>query len=215
LRITLATEEHLDVVLGLIEDARSWLWTKDTDQWARPWPTEQERDDRVLKGLRGEKTWIVWDGAIPVATVTMTPRKNAAVWSPRKKAAFWSKRGSTANLAERAVFVHRLIIARKYAGTGLGADLIDWAGLRGKSLYGAKWIRIDVWRTNKGLHRYYRRQGFEPCGFCADRSYPSGALFQKPVSSIRRPRIARFIESPDQPPADSRGEEPRRLLTVH
>jgi hypothetical protein len=35
------------------------------------------------------------------------------------------------DLAERAVFVHRLITARKFAGSGLGAELIDWAGLRG------------------------------------------------------------------------------------
>ena len=26
-------------VLGLIEDARSWLQNKNTDQWVNPWPT--------------------------------------------------------------------------------------------------------------------------------------------------------------------------------
>jgi GNAT superfamily N-acetyltransferase len=196
------TAENLNVVLGLIEDARGWLWTKDTDQWEKPWPDEAARDARVLRGLQGGKTWIVWDGANPAATVTTTTRKNAAVWA---------KPACTCDLAERAVFVHRLITARKYAGLGLGAELIDWAGLCGRRQYGAKWIRIDVWTRNKGLHDFYLKRGFEPCGFCADPDYPSGALFQKPVSAITKPSVPQFIESPDQLRVDRR-PEPSHLL---
>lgn len=182
------TDENLGVVLGLIEDAQGWLWIKDTDQWATPWPDEKARDARVRRGLEAGKTWIVWDDDIPAATVTATTKKNAAVWS---------KPTCTCDLADRAVFVHRLITARKYSGRGLGAELIDWAGLRGQHLYGARWIRIDVWSTNQGLHDYYRKRGFEPCGFCADPDYPSGALFQKPVSAIAKPCVPQFRESPD------------------
>jgi hypothetical protein len=28
------------------------------------------------------------------------------------------------------------------------------------------------------------KRGFISCGFCTDENYPSGALFEKPVSSI-------------------------------
>ncbi|MGH3256435.1 MAG: GNAT family N-acetyltransferase [Streptosporangiaceae bacterium] len=181
--------------MGLIEEARGWLEWKDTDQWQKPWPDTSARDARVLRGLEGEKTWIVWDGDIPAATVTITPRKNAAVWSAP---------ACTCNLAERAVFVHRLITARKYSGSGLGAELIDWAGLRGQRLYGAKWIRIDVWSANEGLHDYYLKRGFEACGFCSDPSYPSGALFQKPVSAIIRPSVPQFAQSHDGLPGTER-----------
>lgn len=189
MRIARAAATDLPIVLDLIEEASGWLQLKDTDQWQKPWPDEDGRNARVLKGLEGGCTWIVWDEEIPTATVTITPRKNTGVWS---------EPACTCDLAERAVFVHRLITARKYAGLGLGAELIDWAGLRGQRLYGARWIRIDVWGTNKGLHDYYKGRGFEPCGYCADPSYPSGALFQKPVSSITRPGVPRFLESPDQ-----------------
>jgi GNAT superfamily N-acetyltransferase len=198
------TAENLKAVLGLVQEASGWLWTKDTDQWATPWPDEKGRDARFFRGLLRGTTWIVWDGEIPAATVTITPRKNAAVWS---------KPGCTCDLAERAVFMHRLTTARKYAGQGLGAELIDWAGLRGQRLYGAKWIRIDVWTTNTGLHDYYMKRGFEPCGFCADPDYPSGALFQKPVSAIRPPVVPQFIESPPDQPGIDRQLEPSRLLT--
>lgn len=203
MRIARAEPADLPTVLGLIEDARDRLKMKDTDQWDRPWPDEQARDARVLRGLQGGKTWIVWDEDIPAATVTITPRMNPAVWSTP---------GCECDLAERAVFVHRLITAMKYAGLGLGTEMIDWAGLRGRRLYGAKWIRLDVWSTNKGLHDYYLKRGFESCGFCADRGYPSGALFQKPVSEITRPEVPQFGESSGQVRAD-RQPEPDRMLT--
>lgn len=179
------TAENLAAVLGLIEDARGWLWTKNTNQWATPWPSQEARDARVFKGLESGTTWLVWHEETPAATVTVTTRKNPAVWSPP---------ACTCDLSERAVFVHRLITARPYSGQGLGAELIDWAGLRGRRLYGAKWIRIDVWSDNTALHGYYQDKGFRRCGVCADPGYPSGALFEKPTSLIRKPSLPQFTE---------------------
>lgn len=185
--LRLAAPDALHEVRWLVDEATEWLQTsKGTDQWARPWPDREARDQRLLAGLRHGKTWIVWDGDIPAATVTVATRANIAVWS---------KPACACDLSERAVYAHRLITARNYAGLGLGAELIDWVGLRGQLLYGAKWIRIDVWSTNHGLHDYYLKRGFERCGFCTDRSYPSGALFQKPVSAIRMPRGPQFTLS--------------------
>jgi GNAT superfamily N-acetyltransferase len=177
------TPENLKAVLGLIEEAAGWLRCKETDQWARPWPDERQRDARVLRGLKGRKTWIVWDGDIPAATVTTARRANPAVWSAP---------ACTCDLSEEAVYAHRLITARNYAGWGLGAELIDWAGLCASREYGAKWVRIDVWTTNNALHGYYLKRAFEPCGTCADPGYPSGALFQKPVSKVGRGSIPYF-----------------------
>jgi GNAT superfamily N-acetyltransferase len=177
------TAPNLEAVLGLIQEAAIWLRDKDTDQWAAPWPDKKRRDSRVLRGLENGKTWIVWDKETPAATVTIATRANPAVWS---------RPGCECDLSERAVYVHRLITARNYAGWGLGAELIDWAGLRGRRLYGAGWIRIDVWSTNQGLHDYYLKRGFERCGTCDDPGYPSGALFQKHVSEIGTLSIPQF-----------------------
>jgi GNAT superfamily N-acetyltransferase len=175
MRIALATAEDFETVLGLIDEAAAWLRTKATDQWAKPWPDRTARDDRVMRGLTGEKTWIVWDGDVAAATVTLTPRLNPKVWA---------RPACTCDLSERAVYAHRLITARTHEGQGLGAQLIDWAGLGARSDYGAKWIRIDVWSTNTALHDYYLNAGFEPCGICGDTGYPSGKLFQKRTTRI-------------------------------
>jgi GNAT superfamily N-acetyltransferase len=182
-----AAPGDLPEVRRLICEAADWLHTsKHTDQWAKPWPTREARDQRLLAGLKNGKTWIVWDGDIPAATVTVASRANSAVWSDL---------GGECDLSERAVYAHRLITARAYAGQGLGAELIDWTGLRGQRLYGAKWIRIDVWGSNTALHDYYLETGFKLCGSCADPCYPSGALFQKPIAAISAPRFPKFTDS--------------------
>ena len=62
--------------------------------------------------------------------------------------------------------------------------MIGWAGLRGSLSYQAEWVRIDVWTTNIALHKYYMGTGFDPCGMYDHPRYPSGALFQKPVTAI-------------------------------
>ncbi|MGO9188937.1 MAG: GNAT family N-acetyltransferase [Streptosporangiaceae bacterium] len=167
------TRRNRKAVLRLVDEASAWLRTKDTDQWAVPWPTKRKRNKRVRRDLAEGKTWFVWDGEALAATVTIAEKPNLEVWE-----------GSDCDPSERAAYVHRLITARGYAGRGLGAQLIDWAGMRGYLLYGAMWIRIDVWTDNTALHQYYKMGRFEACGYCANQSYPSGALFQKPVSAI-------------------------------
>jgi GNAT superfamily N-acetyltransferase len=177
MRIRLATPKDLGTILYLIDDAGDWLRSRPTDQWANPWPDREQRDARVLAGLENKKTWIIWDGDIPAATVTLASRRNPQVWV---------KGHCQVDLRQPAAYVHRLITARKYAGIGLGAQLIEWAGRRAHDMNGAKWIRIDVWTTNEALHRFYQKIGFTRCGECPDKSYPSGALFQKPVSTTGR-----------------------------
>jgi GNAT superfamily N-acetyltransferase len=199
MQITLATTEDFEAVLGLIDDAATWLRTKDTNQWAAPWPDRVARDARVMRGLAGKKTWIAWDGDTAAATITLTPRLNPKVWS---------RPACTCDLSERSVYAHRLITARSHAGRGLGAQLIDWAGLRARYGYGARWIRIDVWSSNTALHDYYLGKGFEPCGFCGDSEYPSGKLFQKRTSRIEAsdtPLLSQPLPARTSP--DRSGEE--------
>jgi ribosomal protein S18 acetylase RimI-like enzyme len=82
--------------------------------------------------------------------------------------------------ADPAVYVHRLTVGRAYAGTGLGAALLDWAG---RCDPGARWLRLSAWTDNERLHAYYQRQGFTLCVLRADDSYPSSAFFQRPAGA--------------------------------
>jgi len=186
------TREHLNAILDLIDEARDWLPDKGTNQWREPWPDRDRRDARVFRGLQLGATWLVWeilrDIAVLAATVTVTAKPNPAVWSPLDFA-----------LAEKTVYAHRLITARRYAGWDLGAELLDWTGRQGRRRYGARAIRIDVWTDNERLHGYYMKRGFERCGTCRDNSYPSGVLLQKPTSKIPRLINPQFVESGEVP----------------
>jgi GNAT superfamily N-acetyltransferase len=175
LRIDRATLEDKGAVLDLVNDAREYLQTKGTNQWSAPWPSPELYDAKVKRGLGGGKTW------------------NPSVWP---KSVCESERPD-APKRQRAVYLHRLVTARKYAGGGLGSDLIDWAGKLAAHQYQAECIRIDVWRDNTGLHEYYMKRGFISRGFCADKKYPSGALFEKPVSSIDEDFKPQFTVSAD------------------
>ena len=122
-----------------------------------------------------------------MGTITIARKPNIDVWSDLEPGC---------RLSDRSVYVHRLITAPVTPGSRvLGSELLNWAGRKGQRLYGAQWIRIDVWASNLALHNYYMKRGFRPCGRCADRHYPSGALFQKPVAPITQPSFPWFVES--------------------
>jgi GNAT superfamily N-acetyltransferase len=170
-RVRRASVYRQETIIGLIDEAGAWLRDeKGSNQWNRPWPTRAARDRRIRDGLLGGRTWIVWDGALAVASVTIERRGNPALWTPDE-------------LRTPAVYLHRLVVKRSYAGWALGARLIDWAAQQGfRENPAATRIRIDTWTDNRGLHKYYEGRGFE---FVAVRDAPdgcpSGRLFQKPI----------------------------------
>lgn len=180
-----AVTDDMAAIFALIGEAADWLQkVKHTDQWANPWPDEAARDTRVRQGIKDGLTWMVEDNGTLAGTITCRERGSGTLWTPEE-------------LLEPSVYVSRLIVDRGHADRGLGAAMIDWAGQRGIDGWGARWIRVDVWTTNDGLHRYYKGQGFthlRTLEFDDAWVYPSGALFQKPAADIDRAAARRFIE---------------------
>lgn len=165
----------LDQVRGLVRDAADWLRrSKDTDQWARPWPDRVKHKERMLNDLIKGKTWIVWDGTTAGATITIDTEEpldlnEQSIWPEDKR-------------HEPALYVRRVIVRRGYDGEGLGAALLDWAADVAERDYGISLIRIDVWTTNTELHAYYKRQHFARCPGrdpAELTGYPSQALFER------------------------------------
>ncbi|MEW2358543.1 GNAT family N-acetyltransferase [Spirillospora sp. NPDC029432] len=183
-RLCPASPGDLPSVLDLIDSAAGWLRTKGTTQWQRPWPDREQRDQRVLDALERGQTWLLMEEAAPVATVTLTRTPNVALWTARQR-------------AQPALYLHRLVVDRGRAGLGIGAHLLDWAGVRAREWYGARWLRIDVWTDNYALHRYYRERGFKRLRQSPGiPDYPAGALFQKDTASIRPNRRLPFEVGP-------------------
>ena len=178
-----ATERDHDPIVGLIDKTAEWLSSKNTDQWAQPWPSEEDRSSRILRDLRLRKTWVAARGDAVVATIT-ADLEDSPIWPKDTR-------------REPAVYVCRLVVSRTHAGEGLGSAFLDWAGLRARQRYGARWIRVDVWTTNHALHAYYTRQGFKFWGLSEEvDDYPSAALFQKPTDQISFPDHPLFRSRP-------------------
>jgi len=187
LDIRCAVVSDLFAVLELIVEAKLWLPSKKTNQWSKDWADQKgrKRSDRVQASLEDERTWIVTveheKQTYAVATVTIEPKANA-------NPLVWDRPG---DLDDSAAYLSRLVVARRFAGLRIGADLLDWACDYARDQYEAELVRIDVWTGNFALHSYYRAQGFQWQEYCLDTSYPSGARFQRSTSrkTRRAPRI--------------------------
>jgi GNAT superfamily N-acetyltransferase len=165
----------LDAVSGLVREAAEWLRTsKNTDQWAKPWPDRGRQRERILNDLLKGKTWLVWDGGTAAATITVDTDEpvdlnEQPVWPEHER-------------HRPTLYVRRIVVGRSYAGRGLGAALLDWAAHVAKRDHEAALIRIDVWTTNLELHAYYEGQRFIRLPDCDPASlpdYPSLALFER------------------------------------
>ena len=175
--LRLAVPGDFDKVVRLVREAADWLRvSKDTDQWARPWPNRSAHRERILNDLIKGKTWIAWDGPVAAATITVDTEEplnlhERPIWPAHKR-------------RQPAVYVRRVVVSRNYARLGLGAGLLDWAADVAGRVHEVALIRVDVWTTNLELHAYYEGQGFSRSE-ARDRGelgdYPSQALFERDV----------------------------------
>ena len=185
LSIRCAVRRDQPAVLELIDEAKLWLPSKYADQWSKDWADQKgrKRSERVQASLAQGTTWIVTvtheKQIYAVATVTIEPKANPLVWD------------RPGDLHDSAVYLSRLVVARRFAGQRIGAAMLNWACDHARHRYRAELVRIDVWTRNFALHSYYRAQGFRWQEHCRDTSYPSRARFQRSTSRhVRRtPRL--------------------------
>jgi GNAT superfamily N-acetyltransferase len=182
-----ALPDECGAILELLDDSIRWFQDIGIDQWAKPWPDEERRNKRIARDLDEGKTWLAVDDAAVAGTITIDPA-DSDIWPADKR-------------QEKAVYVRRVIVRRHYAGLGLGARLLDWATDVATRAHEARWIRLDVWTTNRNLHAYYRGQGFRFSGLrdlLDEPDYPSRALFER--STDRRGPDYRALLRPSAAP---------------
>jgi hypothetical protein len=180
LQVKEAELEDFPIISGMVDEAKEWLKTKDTDQWSTDWLDKdgRNRNDRMKVSIKEGKTRLAWAShgrlRIPVATVTIEEDAKRDLWRNNRYAA-----------KGRAAYLSRLVTARGFSGLRIGSAMIDWACIYASHTFGADWLRIDVWTDNNALHDYYKNEEFQPCGLCRDVTYPSRQLFQRSTSKVR------------------------------
>ena len=136
-RVVEATDSDIDALLNLRDDAARWLQARGIDQWQPgeiPYSWERGGDYFVF---------VLWRGEERVGTVTI-------LWDDP---VIWGEQPVPAG------YVHNLIVARAFAGRGLGVGLLQWAEdyvtESGRSL-----ARLDCGAQGHKLRDLYESVGY-------------------------------------------------------
>ena len=155
----------------LYQEAQRWLAARGLEQWQAPQGDTGELLGRVslgtTKSIERGTCFVAVEGDAVVGTITVNGRADPEFWQPDDRPA-------------DALYVHRMIGSRAAKGAGVGGTLLDWAELQA-ARERKRWLRLDAWRTNTDLHRYYERQGMSLVRIVSLDHRGSGALFQRDV----------------------------------
>jgi GNAT superfamily N-acetyltransferase len=175
LAIRRAEPADLDAIKALQAESVAWLASKGEDQWQPGHPRAPQ--DRPWSHLEASITsgtcWVAEHNGKVVATITVDDYADPDFWQPEE--------------ADEALYVHRMIVSRSHAGHDVGATLLTWADHLAQAA-NRPLLRLDAWRTNQALRRYYESQGFTHLRTIALPHRSSGAFRRVPeVLQLRSP----------------------------
>ncbi len=139
-----ARPDDATAVRALVEQAAEHLTARGIVQWKPGALPELVIRDAIARG----ELWVVrgdCDRDAGLAAALTLQDADAEIWG--------ADDGS-------ALYLHRLVVARAHAGTGLGRRLLDWACDRGRELE-RRSLRLDCVASNGFLRSYYGAAGFE------------------------------------------------------
>lgn len=163
--IRAAQPADIPEILRLRTEAAAWLHGKGSDQWGPTGDPLAKVANDMTKAIHAGHAWMGCTDAndSTVGTMTVNKTTDPGTWSDHEIAT--------------ALFVHRMMIDRRYAGQGFGRDMFAFAE-KLACLADRAWLRFDAWSSSKDLHAYYQRLGFRLARI-ADVTPPSGALFER------------------------------------
>ena len=123
---------------ALVAEARQWLADRSIDQWQDPVP------DKVIEADVHHGRLFVVREAGGLAGMLSIAHSDEETWGP--------------DMA-RALYVHRLAVAKRHRGAQLGRTLLRWARTYALE-HECEWLRLDCATDNPGLRRYYENAGF-------------------------------------------------------
>lgn len=156
-----ARPKELPLVMGILDECAAWLHGRGIAQWALPQPPHE---------------WDRMRGQIALGQVYLarTETDQQIVGTLRFE---WEDLELWPNDPCGGGYVHALAVRNEFRGHKVGERLLEWAQTH-IAARGRKYIRLDCWKENPQLCRYYARLGFRYCGDFA-RGFWIGALYEK------------------------------------
>lgn len=159
--------DELETVARLWNHAATWLHSRGINQWQYP-----ARHEAITRNIAaGDECWLVEEDGKVIATISVDRHADLEFWRPEDD-------------PEDALYAHRMVVVREAAGRELGSAMLDWTSLRAAA-EGKSWLRLDVWKTNPDLQRYYASRGFALVRLVELPHRRSGALYQRPAGEVR------------------------------
>lgn len=156
------TESDIVDVATMWTRSAERLRSRGLDQWQYP-----VKWHNIRRTVAEGTCWLITHAdSQAIGTITIEPIADP-YWHP-------------ADDPDNALYVHRMVIDDGARGHEIGSALLDWAARRARK-EGRFWLRLDAWKSNLGLHRYYLDRGFSLVRIDDDPSDPTGALFQRPA----------------------------------
>ncbi|MGA5470054.1 GNAT family N-acetyltransferase [Streptomyces arboris] len=162
--IRAATVDDLSTVESLLSEASAWLASQGIDQWQYP-----PHRDRIMQAMERGECFLAFQSGMAIATIQVDAYADPEFWAP-------------ADQPDTALYVHRMAVSRRASGANIGIVLLDWASKRAAEAE-KLWVRLDAWKDNPGLHRYYQSVGFHLVRIVDLPHRRSGALFQRAVGA--------------------------------
>jgi GNAT superfamily N-acetyltransferase len=174
-----ARREDATTIAEMWTRASQQLRDRGLDQWQYP-----VRMPRIYENIDAGTCWMLEnpDGQV-IGTVTVDDFADPNLWKPDDQ-------------PESAYYLHRLVLTDAERGNELGSAVLDWASRRARA-DGKRWLRLDAWTSNPGLHRYYLDRGFRHVRTVEGPDVVSGVLFERDSATTLN-RGCRIIERADQ-----------------
>ncbi|MEU4686798.1 GNAT family N-acetyltransferase [Streptomyces xinghaiensis] len=160
-----AEPSEVETIASMWREASRWLKAMGSDQWQYPPDTV-----KISRDVRQGTAYIAHRGATYLGTITVDESADPDFWTDEDK-------------PNDALYGHRIIVLPAAHGERVGSALLDWASVKALEA-GKRWFRVDAWKTNEELGRYYERCGFQHVRTVDLPHRRSGALYQRPAGHV-------------------------------
>ncbi|HEX9612936.1 MAG TPA: GNAT family N-acetyltransferase [Candidatus Bathyarchaeia archaeon] len=139
-RVVLAKPEDIDTVLGILDEAASWLQEHSIPSVWKPGGFSRQT---FLEQISRGEVHIGMFGETPVGTLTLE-------WADP---VFWGE------MQPDAGYVHKLAVRPAHAGQKFGLEMLKWAEDAARKA-GKKFLRLNCLAKDRKIREYYEHAGF-------------------------------------------------------
>lgn len=163
--VRLATASDAEAVAAVLSEAARWL--ERTAKW-NDWPLRYPVG-RLMPFIQRNELYVAWSTVDDSAMGTFVLQ-----WSDER---FWGIRPPDAG------YLHRVAVAPRFSGHGIGEAMIRWAAGE-VTRRGRRFLRLDCPAANQALQAYYERLGFVRRGEAQGRNGYRGIRYESTTQGL-------------------------------